>query len=790
MASPAPWNAPAAIASLIARPLCTPPPVPLTPLVGRQRELTLACELIQHQQARLLTLTGPGGIGKTRLALQIAAALDDDFGGKVAWVPLAAVREAAAVMPAIAQAVGIDDAGYEPIAKTVQLALREARLLLVLDNFEQVLAAGPEIADLLSACPRLAALVTSRSLLRVAGEQTIPVPPLAVPASGAGTARQEDQTEAVQLFAERARAVLPGFALDEATSPIAAEICRRLEGVPLAIELAAARVNHLSIEALQTRLERRLQLLTGRGTNQPRQRTMRDTIAWSYDLLPPPEQVLFRQLAVFTGGFTLNAAEAVCADAAADSMLDALTALVDKSLLLHEPGGSGGPRYRMLETIREYAAEQLAAGDEDVAIRQRHADYYLSLAEAAQADLMRGTDRPRLDRLEADYHNFMAALAWLADREQWEACLRLAAALGPFWDYRGHLTEGRAWLGRALDPAKTGDVPPALRAQATYELGVLALYQGDYDLAEQQLTAARTAWHTLGHRSGLAWALMFLGGVAEYRGDDEAAWPQYEEARALFVDAGDAVGTAVAINNLADTAYRRGDYAEADALARAALVVSREAALPIQIAMVLITVTETASALGDEARAIAALRECLTVARDLGYHFGIADVLAGVASVAVAAGSPLRAARMLGAANAFTGRIGAPRLTHQALYQRALDATTAALDATTFATAWTAGAALTFDEALDEARDILDMTKVPSSALLTSRQLEVLRLLVAGQTDREIADALFIGTRTVESHVAQIFAKLGVHTRAAAVAAALAAGLVEPSPPDPREPSR
>ncbi|MDP9368914.1 MAG: NB-ARC domain-containing protein, partial [Chloroflexota bacterium] len=395
-------------------PVATPLPAPLTSFVGREREVELVTALLCRGDVRLVTLTGPGGTGKTRLALRLGEDLAGYFGDGVVFVPLAAVTDPDLVLPTVAGVLGVRPAGDQPLTDLLAVTLQDRHLLLVLDNFEQVVEAAPLVTALLAACPRLTVLVTSRVRLQVSGEQAFPVPPFALPAPGEGTVSCLEAVEAVRLFVARARAAKPDFALTEENGTIVAEVCRRLDGLPLAIELAAARIAHLPPAALLARLERRLPLLTGGARDLPaRQRTIRNTIAWSHDLLVPEEQVLFRRLAVFVGGFTLAAAEAVAStsDDLGLDVFNGVCSLADKSLLREEDGPGGEPRYLMLETIREFELEQLAAAGEEAAIRDRHAAFFADLAAAIAPYLpWRADADAAVARLDADQDNLRAAL--------------------------------------------------------------------------------------------------------------------------------------------------------------------------------------------------------------------------------------------------------------------------------------------------------------------------------------------------------------------------------------------
>ncbi|MDP9356600.1 MAG: helix-turn-helix domain-containing protein, partial [Chloroflexota bacterium] len=426
-------------------------PTTLTSFVGRGREVEQVIALLRRADVRLVTLTGPGGVGKTRLALRAAAELLDHVPDGAWFVDLTPLADPALVPAAIAVVLGVREAGGQPLVETLAVALRDKQLLLVLDNCEHLLDAAPVVAELLRACPGLTVLATSRAPLRLRGEREVAVPPLGLPATARPAPEEIARSEAVRLFVERARAHEADFALTEANAPAVAGIVRVLDGLPLAIELAASRIKLFPPTALLRRLERRLTLLTGGARDLPaRQRTLRDAIAWSHDLLTEEERLLFRRLAVFAGGATCEAAEAVADPAGELGVVNGLAVLVDQSLLRKEDDPDGEPRYRMLETVREYALERLDASGEEAAVRDRHAAWCLALAEAAGAVLWTTYDPGVVARLEAEHPNLRAALTWFAQASDGEALLRIGATLGRFWYVAGHAREGRGWLERAL----------------------------------------------------------------------------------------------------------------------------------------------------------------------------------------------------------------------------------------------------------------------------------------------------------------------------------------------------
>lgn len=753
-------------------------PAPLTPLVGRERERIAIVSMLEHEEVRLLTLTGPGGVGKTRLALQVAADLADAFAGDVFFIPLATIRDPSLVIPTIAHALGLQDLGSRPLIEQLIDVLRHRQTLLVLDNLEQVLAAAPHLATLLIACPGLKFLATSRSVLHLSGEHDVPVPPLALPPSGAQPSVADvREAAAVQLFVARAQAARPEFVLTEQNAAAVAAVCERLDGLPLAIELAATRIPHLPPAALLARLEQRLPLLTGGPQDLPaRLQTMRSAIAWSYSLLPPQDQTLFRTLSLFVGGFTLEAAEAVT-DANGEDVihtLDGVASLVAQSLLHQTEEGGVGPRYAMLETIREYAREQLDASGETEATRRRHAKFYLQLGEAVATHLGGAAIVDSLTQLSTELPNLRAALAWsLEPGGDVDAGLRVAAGLSPFWRFRGHLSEGRRWLEAAL---AAGPVEKTTRIDGLVAAAELAIFHGECStaraLAHEGLDLATV------HRypGGEARAWFILGLATEFQGDLDQAEPLYRHA----VERRDALGgshwTSRALACLADALYMRGDVTQAETMAAEALALAQTGGHVWSEAIALGSLAHFAVDRGEYAEGLRRGLEFFDVTQALGAKLGTAGALGTLAGVFLATGHPERATRLLAAGRALGDTIGVVSVMHNNYYDQVLTDARHCLDERAFASAWETGAAMSPEEAL---ADVLAQPEPfarqavqhpGNDTVLTPREREVLRLVAQGHSNQQIAEALFISVPTVKSHLSNLLGKLDLPSRSAATA--------------------
>ncbi len=723
-------------------------PAPLTPLVGREQEIAAVCALLWRPEVRLVTLTGTGGVGKTRLALGVAAAVNADFADGICFVALAPLIDPGLVLSTIAQALGVQEQGSRPLLEGLQDHLREKQLLLLLDNFEQVVSAAPVVAELLVAAPRLRVLVTSRTSLHLSGEHEFVVPPLALPdLRNLPPPDRLLQYGAIRLFVARAQAAHSAFVMTGENATAIAAICQQLDGLPLAIELAAGRSKLFTPQALLSRLRNRLKLLVGGAQDLPlRQQTLRGTIAWSYDLLGQDEKALFRRLAVFVGGCTLEAAEAVCT-AQGDLLIDvleAVAALVDKSLLRQETQADGQPRLLMLETIREYALERLAASGEAEAVQRQHAIFFLRFSEEAEPKIRGAEHFLWRTRLEVEHDNLRAALRWTLESQEAEMGMQLAFSLVAFWRASNQDREGRNWCEQVLAQPGTS-ARTAARAMALLAAGAMTMFQGDLPQAQLLLEESiaigrevgRAAKRTLalalallaygallqgnlgaarelaeegvrlfrevGEAWGTALALNHLGRATLELGDPVAARPLLEESAALF-RAGNMQRLAMPLNTLGRVALRQGDDTGARAYCEEALAVARATGDELFIAEALAQLGTVALHVGDSGQATELYQQSLTLIWTRGYRECIAEDLAGLAATASLLGQPERAARLFGAVEALR-EVSGIRLSPlpRADYDRAVEGIRAHLDEATFAQAWEKGRAMPLEQAIAEA---------------------------------------------------------------------------------------
>src|SRR5215210_1124021 len=725
-------------------------PLQATPLIGREREVEAVCERLRSPETRLLTLVGPGGTGKTRIGLQVAAELVDDFEGGVFFVPLAAIADAALVAPTIARALGLSEGAGQPPEELLEGYLRERRTLLFLDNLEQVIESASLVDTLLSGAVGRKILATSRIPVGLYGEYEFPVPPLSLP-NPESLPSLEDLAayEAIRLFVERARAVRPGFSLTEENVAAVVAICRRLDGLPLAIELAAARTKLLPPGVLLERLENRLKVLTGGARNLPeRQRTLRNAIAWSYDLLGGGERVLFARLGVFSGGATLEAIETVC-DAQGDlhtDVFDGVSSLVDESLLRQEEGAGDDPRFVMLETIREYARERLGQSGEVEATSRAHAEYFLALAEGAEPMLWGAEDAAWLDRLEQEHNNMRAALLWAIANQEAELALRLGGALQWFWFARGYYGEGRSWLEQALageDGATTaalakgldavgwlaqeqGDIDRAAEAAENglklgreevvgnvvvadlqHVLGETARHRGDYDLATEYYEEGLELYLEAGDRRGVAWSLGSLANVAGDRGEHERAKRLYEEGLALSRRLGGARPLGAYLGSLGYEFLLEGNLERAAELNEEAAALFRQQGRRGDLQYVLVNLGWVALLQGDVERAETLYKESLVLCRELGDRLTASENLDGLACSAGERRDAGRAARLFGAAETLrevTGYQQAPR--DRSLREPYLEDVRDRAGEEAWSAAWEQGRSMQFEDAIAYALEV------------------------------------------------------------------------------------
>ena len=727
-------------------------PVQLTTFIGRRPQIVQLQGLLAD--VPLLTLTGPGGVGKTRLALQVAGSVSDQYPDGVWLVDLASITDEHLVPQAVASSVGIHDLPAEALIETLTRALQSKRLLLVLDNCEHLLGACQVVAyRLLQSCASVRILATSRQSLDIPGETAWRVPSLELPRrSNAGRVEDISSCEAMDLFGERARATLRTFAMADRDRPVVADICRRLDGIPLAIELAAARTTMLTVQEIAARLHDDFRLLTGGSRMAPsRQQTLQATIDWSFDLLSEREQRLFEWLSVFSGGWTIESAEAVCTegDIASDAVLELLTRLVDRSLVVAELGVTDRARYRLLEVLRQYGQERLRQRGEERPARA-HAEYFLQLAERTESKLVESDQRTWLEQLDQEHDNLRTAAREFLNRHDVSGAERLFGALRNFWFYRGYLSEGRAWLAEALsvanDPSETTDVASQLetlsrRAKVLHAGAILAFAQSDFAAAHSMADAELDLRLQADDAAATAGAWLAVGFIAKCRGDFTQARNSLEESVRVSRGAGDNVMLALSLASLAEVAYDEGDYKLARATAEEALAIARQVEFPTAIAESLLTLgnvryqhgdyvaaqsllemsLEIARELGRKssiALALASLgqvtcalhnhsqsgsllQESLVLAREIGDRLGIARALEGLVQVAAASGESRMAILLAGAAQGLRDLLGAPLdASGRAFLDRTLGSVDIVLGASSRATAWTEGQVLPVDRVI------------------------------------------------------------------------------------------
>ncbi len=838
-------------------------PTAFTPLVGRNKEVADICTLLKNPDVHLVTLLGTGGIGKTRLSYQVARELQTYFADGVCFVHLAAVNESELVVPTIAKELGIQEVGGQTIFQQIKAALHNKHFLLLLDNFEQVVTTAPLIEELLADCPRLKILVTSREVLHVDAERVFSVPPLGTPnLDQLSEDEMITQYPAIALFVQRAQAVLPTFHLTRTNARTIAEICVRMDGLPLAIELAAARIKLLPPQALLARLTQPLRILVSASRTLPsRHQTLRNALQWSYDLLDKGEQRLFRRLSVFSGGWTLEAVEAVEQALNTDeslqiSVLDCIASLLDKSLITLRKQGGEEPRMQLLLTLREYAMELLRESNEAQITQHAYAMYYLTFAEEAEPHLKDPEQTTWLEKLEPEHENLQTALAWLLVHDETELALRFCGSLSRFWYLRGYWSEGRRWLEEALRLAQSGN-PTATRAKALYGAGILAYYQDDYAKAHTLLDECVKIYRQLGIEREYAHALSDLGVLVHTQGDHERAHLLLGESEMLCRKPGSKWELAYLLRKLGFILSREGDLPRAAAYAQEGLQLARELGDNSLIASTLLTLGDIAASQGDLDQAmardqeglelarklgdkslisiavqnsvyLAALQgnmaqakvrameglslarelgdrtfitttlhtlgylagirsnitqasayyeEGLLVAQEIGYDKYVGLHLIGLAEMAAAQNQPIRATRLFGVAATKLDVMVDMNTIERTHYEHVVQNVRNHLGEETFTAAWNEGSSMSPEQALATSEETpIHMThsensfpavpKLPEG--LTPREVQVLSLLAKGSSDIQIAEALVISPRTVNTHISSIYRKIKVKTRSAA----------------------
>ncbi len=859
-------------------------PVFLTPLIGREDDLQVVGARLLRPQVRLLTLTGLPGVGKTRLAVELATRMLETFAQGICFVSLAHISDPQLVVPTIGHTLGQHEDGMRPLFECIKTFLHEKQFLLLLDNFEQVVPAAPQLMELISACPQLKLVVTSRAALNVRGEYEFAVPPLAIPDMQSQPSYDAlSRVAAIELFVQHVEALKPSFHLTESNAVPIARICTHLGGMPLPIEMAAAGCKLFSPEALLTRIEQGLEALSAKRQDAPgRQQDMRSTLNWSYDLLTFEEQALFRQLCIFVKDFTLEAADAISTNPGGfpTSILEGIGSLIDKSLLQQREEERREPRFYFLEIMRGYGLERLAECGELEGCRDAHAAYYLALSEQAEIALSGALQGAWLERLEQEHENLQAALQWLLERHKFEGVMRIAAALHVYWFLSGRLSEGRAFLEQVLEAASEDETQSGsrARARALSVAGSLAMRMHDPLQAIVSLEAGLALFRRLQDQVGITASLQWLGTARHMLGEFEKGIANEEEALRLFLETGDTNNCAEVLLTLGIGAFARGEYGQARKLIEESLALTKAGEVtwvratdlhylgyvsyaqgdytygcqmsqesltlfrtlhtPLYVPEVMTILAYGLAALGEQASAQAWLEKALLLAREgesiedivhalcgLGYlalqqdHLAeaqalfeesvakmqgrwlvprnkwlIASCLEGLAGIAQAQEQPSRAVQLLAVAHRVRMAYGYYTAfgTEQPFFDRTLTEARTKLGEKNFAAAWTTGQAMTPQQVavIETAKTFpVEVSVIPSVTPqpdpapdipdeLTTREVEVLRLLALGMTNNQIAEKLVVSTNTVNAHIQSIYRKIDVTSRSAATRFAMEHRLV------------